>query len=839
MTNQSNQDLSHQPNIIWLEQSINNNFNDIGLKAYYLGKISKISEAIPPSFCISTSAYYRFFTSVGLHPEHLANLNLDQAIELSQTVQQYFFRSPLPVDVNTDLRIAYKRLATTSEFPVVLRPSVAYESPLVFSRLLRPFLNIINMHEFEKAVKLCWAYMWSEEIIRYRYQHQISLSINDLAILVQRQVPIEVSGSATTFYPKINADEHKNYITIEASFGLNEAVSRGLLVPDQYLWENKQIKSQIGQKTLKLELDPVTHALIEKQLEPEEQQQEALSIEQQASLVAILQNIFKTVTKPIEIEWCYSDNTFYILQFAPVTLSLRKTIQSLDKKKWVIHPIISRAFPEAMSPMGWSLLHSILEHSIKNLWDKLEFSPIKDMQIFKLSDNFVYINQQFIDLLEKQKDVYKTEFKQSPLSFLMNFVINSMKQKYTFWYPAFKKYVNEIKPLWEIEKHNRTKSYLLNRLDEILKALQTLLPAIIFIQLVEILTKDLLQEFLTTYNEEDINILFKAISKRQAATEQTLDQLMDLANKIPEVKHILLNEEPNQFIDKLENGQGLQFLKALKIELGKHGYLNSSIDPIYQTWVKEPTIILETLRDALKTDQKFWNPALFEQREDYKNDILKKMGKFKFPDSFIFRFFLATAQEYASIIQEQHYYITMYMPILRETLFMLNPYFGLSHSDDIFFVKKEEVFQQKGMNAGGTTLQEKAENRKRQWQIASSIGRDGQSAKEIQNVSGLSGSPGQVTGTIRVVTNRNDLQQLKKGEIIITDYFEPGWEHFLTLASGLIMELGGSLSHGSIVARRYGIPAVAGLKHATSQLNTGQIVFLNGTTGNVTIYLTD
>jgi pyruvate,water dikinase len=97
---------------------------------------------------------------------------------------------------------------------------------------------------------------------------------------------------------------------------------------------------------------------------------------------------------------------------------------------------------------------------------------------------------------------------------------------------------------------------------------------------------------------------------------------------------------------------------------------------------------------------------------------------------------------------------------------------------------------------------------------------------------GTAVSPGIVEGIARVVLDPNT-ETLQPGEILVAPFTDPGWTPLFINAAGLVMEVGGLMTHGSVVAREYGIPAVVAVPQATSQIKTGQLLRLNGDSGYV------
>ena len=188
-------------NIIWLSDALPHDFKAIGLKAIHLSLVDRMHLPVPRAFCLTTHAYESFLDSTGLTPPDFSHMELGVGLQLGKKIQQALLKYPLPVQVSTDLREGYRKLMRGREVPLVLRLSVVYDSPFVFAKLLRPMLNLIGMIELEKAIKICWAYVWSEEMLRYRYQQQIQPRFDDIALIIQEQIAPEAAGSAITFNP--------------------------------------------------------------------------------------------------------------------------------------------------------------------------------------------------------------------------------------------------------------------------------------------------------------------------------------------------------------------------------------------------------------------------------------------------------------------------------------------------------------------------------------------------------------------------------------------------------------------------------------------------------------
>ncbi|MGD2079281.1 MAG: PEP-utilizing enzyme, partial [Chloroflexota bacterium] len=121
------------------------------------------------------------------------------------------------------------------------------------------------------------------------------------------------------------------------------------------------------------------------------------------------------------------------------------------------------------------------------------------------------------------------------------------------------------------------------------------------------------------------------------------------------------------------------------------------------------------------------------------------------------------------------------------------------------------------------------------------LGPDGQPLSLVgdtvsgQALSGIPASGGQVRGQAVVINSPAEASRVEPGQILVTRSTDPGWTPLFSLIGGLVLEVGGQLSHGAIVAREYGLPAVVNVPDATMLIEDGQLIVVDGSTG--TVYL--
>jgi len=182
----------------------------------------------------------------------------------------------------------------------------------------------------------------------------------------------------------------------------------------------------------------------------------------------------------------------------------------------------------------------------------------------------------------------------------------------------------------------------------------------------------------------------------------------------------------------------------------------------------------------------------------------------------------------------------------------------LENPQDIYWLKKEEIQASLGTLDRGERADskiEQVEQRKALWQARKQVAPPPvlppkkkmlgikveaflpmtEEAQTGEALKGLGASPGKVTGMARVLEGPQDFDQMRPGEVLVATNTTPAWTPLFAMAAAIVTDIGGPLSHGSIVAREYGIPAVLGTGVATRRIKSGQSVTVDGNAGIVTL----
>ncbi|MDY6893642.1 MAG: phosphoenolpyruvate synthase [Chloroflexota bacterium] len=314
-------------NLVWFNEVGKNDIDLVGGKGANLGELTKAAIPVPPGFIITTESYFHFLEETGLHQqikdslEPLDTDNSEQLSQVSSQIKDAMIKAVMPVHISNEIKEAYKKLGGL----VAVRSSATSEDlpDASFAGQQSTFLNIQDEDDVLIAVQKCWASLFESRAIFYRNEKGIEHVRVGIAVPVQRMVQSETSGVMFTVEPLTN----DNKITIEAIYGLGEAIVSGEVTPDLYLVskddftiEDKQIANQEWQLVKR----PGVHKIIEETnvrlpVSAAVQRKQKLRDSEIITLAKLGTKIEALYKFPQDIEWAKADGVLYIVQSRPVT----------------------------------------------------------------------------------------------------------------------------------------------------------------------------------------------------------------------------------------------------------------------------------------------------------------------------------------------------------------------------------------------------------------------------------------------------------------------------------------------------------------------------------------
>lgn len=347
--------MVQKKNIVWFEEVDKHDVFLVGGKGANLGEMTNARLPVPYGFIITSNAYFNFIKQNNLKEKIsslLKNLNYENTIELKQTaknIRDLILKTPLPESLVKEIVYFYENLLVKEEHyfklnknplkHALLKIKHIQKSPLVairssataedlpdasFAGQQETFLNIKGENHLLQKVKECFASLFTERAIYYRYQKKFDHMKVGLAAVVQKMVESEKSGIAFSIDPIKN---DKNKIVIEAIYGLGEYIVQGTVTPDHYEVDKRSLN------ILKKEIKKQKVALVKANVENKEikigkkGERQKLTDEEIIKVALLCLEIEKHYYFPQDIEWAIEKERVYIVQSRPIT-----TIKAVDEK---------------------------------------------------------------------------------------------------------------------------------------------------------------------------------------------------------------------------------------------------------------------------------------------------------------------------------------------------------------------------------------------------------------------------------------------------------------------------------------------------------------------------
>lgn len=319
---------ANEREVLWFTEVGKQDTPLVGGKGANLGEITQAQIPVPPGFIVTAPTYSRFLEQSGLRPaieKLLSPLDYNDSVrlqEVSEEIKSLICSAPVPQQIATEIKKAYRQLGGG---PVAVRSSATAEdlADASFAGQQSTFLNVVGEDEVVDAVRACWASLFEARAIFYRVDKGFEHMKVAIAVPVQRMVQSSRSGVMFTLEP-VSGDRSK--ITIEAVFGLGEAIVSGEITPDLYVLDKaslrileKRVVNQERQFVRNPEGGAEDGSNIWLAVPGELREQQKLSDEQIVALAAIGKQVEKHYDFPQDIEWAEDEGELYILQTRPVT----------------------------------------------------------------------------------------------------------------------------------------------------------------------------------------------------------------------------------------------------------------------------------------------------------------------------------------------------------------------------------------------------------------------------------------------------------------------------------------------------------------------------------------
>ena len=866
----------------------------VGGKGANLGEMTKANFPVPQGFCITTLAYRAFVQKSeelnGLFDEleQIASDDLEQIKKLGLRIRENLNSISMPENIKSEVIDAW--IATGKDKAYAVRSSATAEDlpTASFAGQQDTYLNICGIEQLLKAVQNCWASLFTDRAISYRAKNNFDHRLVYLSVVIQEMVFPEVSGIMFTADP---ISGMRKTVSIDASFGLGEALVSGIVNPDLYKARSGIItEKQIPKKKIAIFALP-EGGTITVDVSIEKQEAQALEDHRIIELAGLGQKIEAHYSFEQDIEWAFASGRFYILQSRPIT-SLYPLPHVSDDK---LHVFMSFGHIQMMTDVMKPLTISLFKNVIKVL--KQGDTPSEDHIIFEVGGRMFAdvtalllvkpFRNRFLKVFKGMDELISSALAQ--VSKREDFMKQSVSRKAGF--RTFRKMAPIIIPVFakviynlvikdpidskgeansliqEISRESEKKIFEVSgaeRIRRIQENMGNMLPNVLAkvavywitgIVAAGILEKELKNKLGDKKSAHLLSQLNKSLPGN-ITTELGLEvgDLADIARNYPEVIDYLQKANNSSFYEELikVNG-GLKFKAELESFLSKYGMrCSGEVDITKPRWNEEPLQLIPSILSNIRTAEAGEHREKFKQGEVDADlagkEIISQFGHFKK------RRIARLVKLYRNLMgmREHHKFslivhLDIYKRAILQEAACLKEKGVLRNQKDVFYITIERLIELEEGNFSGN-IDELIDSIKTQYQQYEKLTPPRVMTSEGEIITGkvrnikapegaLIGTPvsaGVVEGIARVVLRLEDAK-LNPGEILVAPYTDPGWTPLFTSAIGLVTEVGGMMTHGSVIAREYGLPAVVGIDKVTEIIKDGDHILLNGTEGFVQI----
>jgi phosphohistidine swiveling domain-containing protein len=879
--------------IRWFDEITAADMDVVGGKGANLGEMVAAGLPVPPGFCVTASGYREFVKETGLDRaihDILSRVRGDDPARMvagAERIRSLIAAQPVPEALSREIVDGYARLgrlkgmADSARMPVAVRSSATAEDlpTASFAGQQDTYLNVRGDQDLLDRVRDCWASLWTDRAVLYRAKQGFDHRGVDIAAVVQVMVPSEVSGVLFTANP-VTGD--RSQAVINASWGLGEAVVSGHVTPDTFTVRNADggiLSRQIAAKVHMIQYAE-DGGTVELPAPAGLRDVPALSDQQISALANLGRQIERLFGAPQDIEWALAGGRFYVLQSRPIT-ALAPPAEG-DVEVEYNRTMFVELFPDPLCPAFLSVIEPLIHSMLDFALEGLGFKPPEDMEAVGVFYNQPYFSRTYI---AEALQVLSPDARESMVSQIMNpWARHERGLRREFSLPYLRMAARLLRFLATF-RHQLPDLVAQHRAAVTSLEAQSLADTpeaeliasarrLIFSHTRRLLDYDFLLIALTGLSYQMLGSLLERYSAGDSeevhaklisgvtgnATMETNKHLWDLAQVAkasPTVSDLLRTHDADEVVDRLEQtGDGQTFLQALDRFLGKYGHREIRMDVLYPTWGEDPTPVLGFVRGYLDAGEAH-NPypqqaRLVKEREESTKEVLGQVEHDLLGRTLvspIFRWVLGHSQANTRERDTAHFELTRVFPPIRRLLLELGPRWTarglIDKPDDIFFLRLEEIEEmaqapRPKQDVVQARRAEFEEYKLRPWpdiirgdqeiysQGPSEEGLDGQ-------LQGIASSPGVVSGVARVIRGPHEFGRLQEDDILVAPLTNPAWTPLFAIASAVITEVGGILSHGAIVAREYGIPAVMSVAGVTTRVRDGERITVDGNRGFVTL----
>ncbi|WP_327674412.1 MULTISPECIES: PEP/pyruvate-binding domain-containing protein [unclassified Streptomyces] len=824
----------------------------VGGKAANLGELTRAGLPVPHGFCVTTDAYRTLSATDGL-----AGLEPAKA-------RRRILEAEVPGELGEAIRAAYAGLG--DDAAVAVRSSATAEDlPFAsFAGQQDTYLNVVGADAVLDAVRRCWASLWTDRAVSYRETNGIDHGSVQLAVVVQQMVDSAVSGVLFTANPVTGK---RDQAVIDASPGLGEAVVSGAVNPDHFVVDGQEIvERKLGDK--RFLICSLAGGGTEK-VDIGENPAPCLTDRQVRQLAALGAEVQAHYGSPQDTEWAIdARGALHLTQSRPITTLFPVPEHAEGDFRVYFCFSLAQGLERPITPAGRAAIREIAGAAGRIIIGDPATNGCTEAggRIFLDVTNVLRSRTgraffpRVLDVMEARSAHVLRSLYDDP----------RLGLTYTSPWPAIRRVARLarrfhapstvlralVTPKAAVRRARRTEVRVLKAAEtkSVEEALRDcvipVLPTVAPTALVGFAMLGLAGRLVRTEPGE-LQTVLRSLPNN-VTTEMDLD-LWNLARTIrAERDAVDAFQEANvqELVARYRAGElppvAQDGLRAFLEQWGHRAV--AEIDLGLPRWSDDPTHIIGVVRNYLLLNDEQARPdAVFARGAAEAEAMIERLARRAKGRGRLVRFALRRTRLLAGLREYPKYLaITLFGSLrarIAERGTELHAQGRLDAAQDVFFLDFDEMRSTDGdLRPTVAVRKEEYEREMRRRHIPRVLLSDGtepEAAVSAQtapsapgDLLGTAASAGEITGHARVVTDPVGAH-LEPGEILVAPSTDPGWTPLFLTAGGLVMEMGGANSHGAVVAREYGIPAVVGVPDALMRIETGDVITVDGSAGVV------
>ncbi|UGT55871.1 rifamycin-inactivating phosphotransferase [Nocardia asteroides] len=848
----------------------------VGGKGANLGELARVDGvAVPDGFCVTTEAFAATVAAApsfdelldelsGLAPDDRAGIAALSA-RLRHTVEEL----PVPDAVAAEIRAAHARLGADDAY-AVRSSATAEDLPTAsFAGQQDSYLNVAGAASILDHVRRCWGSLFTERAITYRLRNGFDSAKIRMAVVVQRMVFARTAGIMVTADP-VTSD--RTVVSIDAGFGLGEALVSGLVNADVYrVREDTVLSAAIATKKLAVRPAPGGGTEVG-ELADDSRTERVLTDDEVVRLARLGRRIEAHFGAPQDIEWCCDGAEFRIVQSRPITTLFPIPVAGDTANRVYVSVGHQQMMTDAMKPLGlsvWQLTSPAVMRDaggrlFVDVTAALSAPATRAAVVDGLGKSDPLIGDALRTVLDRDGFVplappadpatAPAAPKPEPVPTDPAIVAELIAH--------CENYVAELRRAIEPLAGPELLDFVENDIQQLRRTL--FLPRSLQVINAAIdatwWLNDRLGEWLGEKNAADVltqSVPGNVTSEMGLALLDVADVIRPLPAVVAYLAEVERHGADTDFLDELARRPGGSTARAaIEGFLDRYGMrCVGEIDITRPRWRERPATLVPTVLGNVRTFAPGAGQRRFEDglraAEQAERELLHRIralpdGARKAEETAAT---IARVRTFAGYREYPKYamvscYFVYKQALLREAGRLVTAGV-LDDPEDIYYLRFDELAEVVRTRRVRPGLLDERKEAFRSYQSLTAprvLTSDGEALTGAYRrddlpagaLPGMAVSAGTVEGRARVLTDIGQAD-LAPGDILVTAYTDPSWTPLFVAIAGLVTEVGGVMTHGAVIAREYGLPAVVGVEHATALIRDGQRIRVHGTQGYVEI----